>query len=166
MNKTCPKDGKQHRQSQSYIPSGPIYSRRFYLWSSITDAKRIYEKYGSLTVLSSNARFHYYSKDGPYRKTRQRNEIRSFNQVNKTGGNDELIKVDFSSDVAGHQLALEELCKNELTFNGTTSCKLHDDDDAKQKPTNRPPIVKRLTGKERKIAKKRAAENVMNEQDE
>lgn len=161
MNKTYPKDGKQHRQSQNYVPTGPIYSRRFYLWSNIADAKRIYEKYGSLTVLSSSARYRYTSKNGPYNKTRQRNEIRSFRQVNRTATNEQFLKVDFSSDAIGHSLAVDELTKNELALNAGASCRIEEDDDDEPKQTNRPPIVKRLTGKERKIAKKRA----VNEQD-
>jgi len=163
MNKTCPKDGKQNRQRQNYVPSGPIWGRTMWLDCSVTDAKRELEKFGTVSVLYDRHTYNakLWHRNRPDRKIRQRNKIIPCGVCEK---NVSQIKITFSTDAAGHRMAYDALDRlspyiaaQREEIRRRAESRVDDDDAAAI--TNRPPIIKRLTGKERKIAKKRAAES-------
>lgn len=166
MNKTIPKDGKQHRQSQNYVPSGPIIGRTYWLNCSVSDAKRDLGKYGTITVLYDRATYNTsaYCREAINKKVRQRNKIMPIRNHVK---NVPQIKIIFSTDQEGHDLAYDALCDVNSYYGAIRMWRKEQAELEKEVvPTNRPPVIKRLTGKERKIAKKKAAENVMNEPSE
>lgn len=166
MNKTVPKDGKQHRQSQNYVPSGPIVGKTYWLECSVSDARRELSKFGDISVLYERSTYNHnlFRRENFYKKARQRNKIFP---IRNAVLNVPLIKITFSTDHEGHCLAYDAM--TELSgyiaqvrkqLNGQNK------EEEIEMSTNRPPIVKRLTGKERKIAKKKAAENVVEAEDD
>lgn len=157
MNKTVPKDGKQHRQSQNYVPSGPIIGKTYWLNCSVSDAKRDLGKWGTITVLYDRATYNAnaYCREAINKKARQRGKIIPIRNHVK---NVSQIKITFSTDQEGHDLALDALCDVNSYYGAIRMWREKQKEaEIEVAPTNRPPIVKRLTGKERKIAKKRAA---------
>lgn len=162
MNSTYPKDGKQHRQSQNYVPTGPIYGNTYWLECSVSDVSRELSKFGNISVLYERSTYNYnlFRRENSYKKARQRNKILP---IRNAILNVPLIKITFSTDYEGHRLAYDAMTElSDYIAQVRKQLNGQNKEVEIEKQTNRPPIVKRLTGKERKIAKKRAA----NEQDD
>mgnify|MGYP001588982247 CR=1 FL=1 len=166
MNSTYPKDGKQHRQSQNYVPTGPITPKTYWLECSVADVNRELGKFGNISVLYERSTYNskLFRRESAYKKARQRNKILP---IRNAILNVPLIKITFSTDHEGHCLAYDAMCGlSDYIAQVRAQINRQNEEDIEPSPTNRPTIVKRLTGKERKIAKKRAAEKLTTDQNE
>lgn len=167
MNSTYPKDGKQHRQSQDYVPTGPVYSSRYHIHDRYaTKAASIARRFGEVIEIDDGVR----SRVELYPKWTYAMSIRKRGQrvsiVAKHRSCFATTKLIISSDEAGHRALCEELTNEFGNFSGGPFSTWRRPEEEIIEDKHHPPVTKRLTGKERKIAKKRAAENIVNKLEE
>lgn len=160
MNKTIPKDGKKTRQSKDYVPTGPVYSSRYHIHDRYaTKAASIARRFGEVIEIDDGvrSRIELYPKWTYAMSVRKRGQ--RVNVVVKHRSCIATTKLIISSDEAGHRALCEELTSEFGNFSGGpfSTWRKPEEEIIEDKY---PPATKRLTGKERKIAKKRAAGTV------
>lgn len=167
MNKTIPQDGKKTRRSQDYVPTGPIYSSRYFIRDRYaTKAASIARRFGEVIEIDDGvrSRIELYPKWTYAMSVRKREQ--QIKVIAKHRCCSATTKLIISSDESGHRALCEELTNEFGNFSGGPFSTWRRPEEEIIEDKHHPPVTKRLTGKERKIAKRKAAEQSMSGQKE
>lgn len=158
MNKSIPSDGKQSRESQSYVPTGPLFQISYKLKCSESKARSIAKHYGSVSQTDDGIK--QYMADGYYyRCPAGKGTIRKWHKERSLVKKDSgwKVKIYVVSDEEGHRMLYEEF-KQYKSWEYFASHGKHSFSPRKNESeviaiTTRPPITKKLGPKERRILK-------------
>lgn len=166
MNKTIPSDGKQRRESQNYVPTGPLFQVCYKLKCSEAEACAIAKRYGKIVGniddgVKTIKSYHDWRLD--HLREENKAEIRRLTKNKGFGEKKKLpwgwcARIYVVSDERGHNSLFDKLRpyaawdSNYFASNGLPTPKEPVETQCK-KLTNRPPITKKLGPKERRILK-------------